>query len=133
MISSLISHVSAFVLGVAGVSLLFASDVLLPSIVLGFPADAAWLGQLLSAGWLAVAFLNWVHRSAMLGGIYGRPVVLSNFTLYVISALSLVRVLQGNAAPLWLWPAFAVAAMLSMVYGVLLLRGPFAADLRRAS
>jgi hypothetical protein len=133
MISSLISYVSSVVLAVAGVALLFASDVILPSVVSGFPVDAAWLGQLLAAAWLGVAFLNWAHRATVLGGIYGRPVVLANFALYVISALSLVRVLHGNAASAWLWPAFAVAAVLALAYGALLLRGPFAADMRTAS
>jgi hypothetical protein len=133
MISSLISTGSALVLAVAGVALLFASDVILPSVVPGFPAGAAWLGQLLSAAWLGVAFLNWAHRATVLGGIYGRPVVLANFALYVISALSLVRVLHGNPAPVWLWPAFVVSAVLAVAYGVLLLRGPFAADMRGAS
>ena len=130
MISSLISHVSALVLAIAGVALLFASDVILPSVVSGFPADSAWLGQLLAASWLGVAFLNWTHRTTVLGGIYGRPVVLTNFALYVISALSLVRVLPGTAASVWLWPAFIVSAVLAVAYGVLLLRGPFATDMR---
>lgn len=133
MISSLISSVSALVLAVAGVALLFGSDVILPSVVSGFPVDAAWLGQLLAAAWLGVAFLNWAHRTTVLGGIYGRPVVLANFALYVMSALSLVRVLYGSALSVWLWPAFVVSAVLAVAYGALLLRGPFAADMRTAS
>ncbi len=128
MISSLISHVSALVLAVAGVALLFASDVILPSVVSGFPIDAAWLGQLLAAAWLGVAFLNWARRTAVLGGIYSRPVVVANLVLYAISALSLVRVLHGNTASVWLWPAFVASAVLAAAYGALLLLGPFAAD-----
>lgn len=133
MISSLISHVSALVLAIAGVALLFASDMILPCVISGFPAAAAWLGQLLAAAWLGVAFLNWTQRASVLGGIYGRPVVLANFALYVISALSLVRVVHGNAASVWLWPALVVSALLALAYGALLLRGPFGADIRSAS
>jgi len=125
MISAVVSHVSALVLAVAGVVLLFASDVVLPHVAPGFPASAAWLGQLLAAAWLGVAVLTWLRRGAILGGIYGRAIVLGNFGLYFISALSLVRVLHNGVAQLWLWPAFVVSATLALSYGALLLGGPF--------
>lgn len=131
MISSLISHVSALVLAAVGASLLFASDVILPYVVTGFPVGAAWLGQLLAAAWLGVAFLNWAHRATVLGGIYGRPVVLTNFALYAISALSLMRVLGGSTA--LVWSAFVVSAVFALIYAALLLCGPFDADMRAAN
>lgn len=132
MISSFITHVSALILAMAGAAFLFASDVILPAAIAGFPPDAAWLGQLLAAAWLGLAFLNWTHRTTVLGGIYGRPVVLANFALYVMSALSLARVVDGSSASAWLWPALIVSAVLAMGYGTLLLWGPFDADMRAA-
>ena len=69
MTSSLISRLSACVLFLGGATLLFAPDVILPALVPGFPPAAAWLGQLLGASWLAVAALNWLHRSTVLGGM----------------------------------------------------------------
>jgi hypothetical protein len=124
MISSLLSRVSAALLLLGGGALLFASDVLLPALVQGFPPAAAWLGQLLGAALLGVAALNWLQRGAVLGGIYGRPVVFANFVLYFVSALSLLRALLGGGAPRALWLVFAPAAALAMAYGALLLRGP---------
>jgi hypothetical protein len=125
MISSLLSRVSAGVLLLGGIALLFASDVLLPALIPGFPPSAAWLGQLLGAAWLGVAALNWLQRAAVLGGIYSRPVVLANLALYVVSALSLLRVLLEGGGPLAMWAAAGVAGVLAAVYGALLLRGPF--------
>jgi hypothetical protein len=125
VISSLLSRTSAIVLLLGGLALLFAPDVLLPALVPGFPPAAAWLGQLLGAAWIGVAALNWLQRAAVLGGIYGRPVVLANVALYFISALSLLRALLGGAAPPALWLALAPMAALAAAYGVLLLRGPF--------
>lgn len=119
------SHVSAALLGLTGVALLFASDTLLPAVIPGFPPAGMWLGQLLAAAWLGVAALNWLQRAARLGGIYGRPTVLANLTLYLVSALSLLRVLLAGGAPSVLWLAFALAAVLAAVYGTLLIRGPF--------
>lgn len=69
----------------------------------------------------------------MLGGIYGRPMVLANLALYFISALSLLRVLLGHGAPPVMWLAVAVTGALAVAYGVLLLRGPFGAPKRSAS
>jgi hypothetical protein len=125
VISSLLSRLSAGVLLLGGVALLFASDALLPVLVPGFPPAGAWLGQLLGAAWLGVAALNWLQRAAVLGGIYGRPVVFANLAVYVVSALSLLRALAGGAAPPVLWVALVPAAALAAAYGALLLRGPF--------
>ena len=125
MISSRLSRVSAVVLLLAGAALLFAPDVLLPAVVTDFPPAAAWLGQLLGAAWLGVAALNWLQRATVLGGIYGRPVVLANVALYFISALSLLRALLGGAVPAALWLVLVPTALLAAAYGALLLRGPF--------
>ena len=125
MTSSLISRLSACVLFLGGATLLFAPDVILPALVPGFPPAAAWLGQLLGAGWLAVAALNWLQRSTVLGGIYGRPTVLANFTLYFVSALSLLRGLSTASTPLIVWVVSGAASALAVAYGALLFRGPF--------
>lgn len=123
--SSLTSRVSAAVLLLGGVALLFAPDVLLPALVPGFPPAAAWVGQLVAAAWLGIATLNWLQRGAMLGGIYGRPTVLANVALYAISALSLLSAAAAPGTPRSLWVPAVAALVLAIVYGALLLRGPF--------
>lgn len=125
MISSLLSRASAAVLLVGGIVLLFASDALLPAVLPGFPPSGAWLGQLLGASWLAVAALNWLQRGAILGGIYGRPVVFANLVLYFISALSLARALFDGGAPSVLWLPLVVMGVMAAIYAALLYRGPF--------
>ena len=125
VISPIVSSTSAGVLGATGAVLLFGSDVVLPRVVPGFPAGAAWIGQLVGAAWLGMAGLNWLQRRAVLGGIYGRPVVFANLALYFVSALSLLRALLAGSAPSGLWAAFALAAAMATGYGALLLRGPF--------
>ena len=118
----MIARVSALVLAVAGLPLLFASDVLLPQLLPGVPPNAAWVGQLIAAGWLSIALFNWNSRGTLLGGIYGRPAVNLNLVMYTISALALVKA-DGNRAPtLSLAIPFAVMAV---VYGAAMFRGPF--------
>lgn len=129
MIAPILSRISAGVLLVCGVALLFASDVLLPALIPAFPPAAAWLGQLLGAAWLGLAALNWLQRRAVLGGIYGRPIVLANLTVFFVSALSLMRALPGK--PPALWAAAGVAVLLAAGYAVLLFAGPFEGAGRR--
>ncbi|MEI7037633.1 hypothetical protein [Fulvimonas yonginensis] len=126
--STLITTASAIVLGAGGIALLFASDVLLPHVLPGMAAGATVLGQLVSAGWLAVAWLNWNQRRIVVGGIYGRPTVLANLGLYLVSAFSLAHAAKANGAPPVLGGLALLFGAFALLYGMLLLRGPFGAD-----
>ena len=124
-ISSRVSTLSAIVLAVGGVALLFAPDVVMPALVPGFPPSAVWLAQLLAAAWLGVAALDWLQRATLLGGIYGRPVVLANLALYFIGDLAVLRALREPDAAPALWIIAVPATLLAIAYGALMLRGPF--------
>ena len=65
---------------------------------------------------------NWNSRRTTLGGIYGRPIVNLNLVLYLVSALSLLKVQDPTLAVRVLTLPMAIMAM---VYAALLLRGPF--------
>ena len=121
-VSSTISRLSAVYLGGLGLAFLFASDALLPRLIPGFPPAAAWLGQLLAAAWLAAAALNWNGRNTVLGGVYGRPLVNMNLLMYFIGALALAK---GGTGTLLASLLTAPMSLFALVYGVVLLRGPF--------
>ncbi|MEO8224275.1 MAG: hypothetical protein ABI661_05675 [Gammaproteobacteria bacterium] len=132
MISSLISRTSAGFLAIGGLVLLFAPDELLPRALPAFPVTVSWMGQLVAAGWLGLAVLNWVSRSTVLGGIYGRPVVLANAWFYFIGATTLLRVMFAHEHLMMLgWIAVPVAVFAG-VYAWLLFRGPIGGDFARA-
>jgi len=85
---------------------------------------ALWLGQLLGAAWLGLAALNWINRRLILGGVFGRPIVLANAVPYFISAMVLIRaaIHQPQASV----ELMAIATItLAVAYGALLFRGPF--------
>ena len=122
--SALITRTSAVLLASGGIALLFSADAILPVLATGFPEHASWLGQVVGAGWLAVAALNWLNRSTLIGGIYGRPVVLTNLILYFIGSMVLLRALRDPAtAPALWWVAMPYLAM-ALVYSVVLFKGP---------
>lgn len=126
---------SAAVLLSGGLALLFGADVLLPMLAPApgpeagarvastRAAETAWIGQLLGAAWLGPAALNWLSRDARLGGIHGRPVVLANLVLYVVSAMTALRALRvvGVVG----WTVAGPALVLVATYAALLLPGPF--------
>ena len=131
MVSTLVSRLSSLTLFFGGFTLLFAPDAVLPRLVPGFPAGGAWLGQLLAAAWLGVAMLDWTSQHAVLGGIYGRPVVLANAALYFVTATSLARAVSRGVGSAAVWAILAIAVAFAAVYGWLLYRGPVARDLER--
>ena len=124
----MISRVSAAILALAGVGLLFAPDVILPRLIPGFPAHGLWLGQLLAAAWMAVGALNWLNQGALLGGIYSRPLVLTNAALYFISATVIIRSIANREMPATVGLAAIPAVFLAGIYGWLLFRGPTERD-----
>lgn len=128
MISTGLSRASAGLLSSGGLALLFAPDVILPRLAPGFMVSDAWIGQLLAAAWLALAALNWLSRAALLGGIYGRPVVLTNAVFYFVAAMVLLRAIATRGVPPALWFLAAPAVILAAVYGWLLFRGPLERD-----
>lgn len=125
MISGIVSRSSAAFLGGAGLALLFAPDVVLRALIPGMPAQAYWLGQLLAAAWLGVASLNWMQRGAVIGGIYARPLVSANVVLYVVSSLSLGRVVLAPGAGWSIWLPAVVMYVFAATYVALMFRGPF--------
>jgi hypothetical protein len=72
--------------------------------------------------------MNWTTRFTMVGGIYGRAVVLANATAYLVSAMTLLRVVRTGAATIVVLALTIVTLVMAALYGYLLLRGPFAAD-----
>ena len=125
MTSAIVTRVNALLLFAAGILLLFASDRILPSLVAGYPAGGVWVGQVLSAAFLGFAALNWLQRRTPVGGIYGRPLVIANLTLYLVSAMSLVRLALDGSAARAFQAIVGVLSLMAVLYLVLLFRGPF--------
>lgn len=104
---------SAAVLGALGIAASFAPQELLDYFG-SPPATAAVLAvQLLGAAWLALAMLDWMSRGTTIGGIYGRPLVVTNLTCFAISTIVVAKlVLQAPDAMLAIMLcAFAVPAV----------------------
>ena len=96
MNTKLLMTASSLVLGFAGVSALFAPDVLLGMVGVPMGNPLSVLIQLLGALYFSVALMNWTAKDSAIGGIYARPVSLGNFAHFFIGALLLIRYQLSN-------------------------------------
>ena len=52
--------------------------------------------QIMGSMYLGFAMLNWMMKNNLIGGIYGRPLVLGNFVHFFVSTFALVKVVQPS-------------------------------------
>ncbi len=81
--------------------------------------------QIIGACYLGMAMLNWMTKQQLLGGIYGKPVTVLNFTHFSVSAITLIKVLDVSST--LFYPVVILAILyagLSLGFGYLMLQTP---------
>lgn len=121
MSTRVLATVSAVLLGAAGIALLFAADDILAALAGTNDRIVVAMAQLLGGAWLGLAWATWLTRGTPQGGIYGRPIVLANATLYFVSAMVCARGAGGSTAML---AAALVAGVMAAVYGLVMFGRP---------
>lgn len=83
---------SSLFLGISGITLLFFPQELVQIVYEG-NSNALFeiIIQLISALFFGFAMLNWMSKTILMGGIYGKAIYVSNFAHYSIGTLSLLR------------------------------------------
>ena len=79
------------------------------------------LASLLGACLFGFASMNWIARHSLLGGIYGRAVVVGNQAHFFVGCLLLLRHLSPAASPA-VWALFGVYLLGAVLFSVLLFR-----------
>ena len=118
-----VMSVSASVLAVLGLAFLFIPEAGGPMVGLELLPPVGV--QLLAAGLLGFAALNWVGRSAIYGGIYGRPIVLANFGYGIISATTLASAVLDERLSSRAWVLVAVFALQSGAFSHVMRMAPW--------
>jgi hypothetical protein len=115
----------AAVLGVAALALIFAPELVLACFAIAPAAGALLLGQLYGAALFGLAVVAWFARTMLLGGIYGRAIVVGGFAHALVGVFALLRAVRASPANGWIWGAFIVYAALAIWFGTLMFgRGP---------
>lgn len=116
---------SAVILGAAAIVLIFAPETVLASLAIAPSPTAVPLAQLYGAALFGFSQMFWTARGMLLGGIYGRAVVVGGFTNGFIGAFVLLHALLPAHASSVVWGACAVYVILAIVFGTLMFgRGP---------
>lgn len=108
----------AVLYGAAGLALVFAPAEILAS--LGGPATSvgAWLAQLLGSALLGLAWLNWLQRSAKVGGIFGRHVLLPNLMFTTVAFWLTLSAWRHQPERLSVLVVGVVFGTLSVLFGI---------------
>jgi hypothetical protein len=99
MNSKLLMTVSSILFMIVGVLFSFAPDEAVT--YLGWNSESAILFQLAGAMYFGFGMINWTAKANLIGGIYGRPIALGNFTHAAIAGLALIKITTkqgGNPA-----------------------------------
>lgn len=89
---------SALLMGLLGLGASFVPQEILSYV--GAPTDgfSVVVMEITGALYLGFAFLNWMARGNIIGGIYSRPVALGNFLhFFLVTVVLLEEVLRGQA------------------------------------
>ncbi len=114
---------AAIVLSITGIVTLFAPEILLTH-VLGTVLAPHPLVSMLGGLMFAFGYMNWMGRNAILGGIYGKPMVTANFVHGLVGTTSLWDLITPEA-PLLAWGLLAFYVWYTASYGILMTRPPW--------
>ena len=114
--------ISAVILGAAGIILTFMPLEI--SRFLNLSMSPPIVFQILGALYFGFAMLNWTAKANLIGGIYSRPVAISNFTHFLVGGLALLKLLLHNTNEPYIW-AFAIPYLLfALLFGYVLFANP---------
>ena len=71
---------SAIILALIGISLIFLPKEILDYLELSVSETLQLLMQIIGSLYFAFAILNWMSKGSLIGGIYGRPIAMANLT-----------------------------------------------------
>ena len=129
MNTKLIMSLSALAVGGSGIVLSFAPELLLDGIDIPVTGSATLLVQVMGGLYLGFGMLNWMAKAGLIGGIYNRPLVIANFTHFLVVALALIKVLTSQQdMPLVVWVAGLLYGVFALLFGIIMFRHPLKAE-----
>ena len=129
MNTKLIMSISALVVGGSGIVLSFAPELLLEGMDIPVTGSATLLFQVMGGLYLGFGMLNWMAKAGLIGGIYNRPLVIANFTHFLVVALALIKVLTSQQdMPLVVWVAGLLYGVFALLFGIIMFRHPLKAE-----
>lgn len=123
MNTKLLMTVSSVLLLAAGIAITFLPQEILAQFTAQSNQELTLTLQILGAFYFAFGMVNWLAKESLLGGIYGRPIVVGNVTHFLIGALALVKGITLHNSIL-LWIAAAVYAVFAAAFTLVMYTQP---------
>jgi len=115
--------VSAFYYAITGLVCLFFPEEILLKIHSNTEEELILFSQLFGAAILSFAYLNWFFRNSLIGGIYGRPISITNLTFNLITGLILLNFSFRNQELLCIIP-MVIHLLLAVFFGLISRKTP---------
>ena len=80
--------------------------------------------QLAGALYLGFAVMNWTAKGSVLGGIYGRAIVLGNLLHFTMGALALLKAAMATGLGMIVWVLTGIYAVFALLFGRMLFTHP---------
>ena len=116
---------SAMILALIGISLIFLPNEILDYLELSVSETLQLLMQIIGSFYFAFAILNWMSKGGIIGGIYNRPIAMANLTHFVIAGLALIKgVLSNPSLSYVIWSIAIIYSIFAIFFGIVAFRHP---------
>ena len=116
---------SAMILAMIGISLIFLPNEILDYLELSVSETLQLLMQIIGSFYFALAILNWMSKGSLIGGIYGRPIAMANLTHFVIAGLALIKGILANPSLSYvIWSIAIIYSIFAIFFGIVAFRHP---------
>ena len=117
--------ISAMILALIGISLIFLPKEILDYLELSVSETLQILMQIIGSFYFAFAILNWMSKGSIIGGIYNRPIAMANLTHFVIAGLALIKGIVANPSLSYvIWSIAIIYSMFAIFFGIVAFRHP---------
>ena len=125
MNTKLLMTLSAMILALIGISLIFLPNEILDYLELSVSETLQLLMQIIGSFYFAFAILNWMSKGSIIGGIYNRPIAMANLTHFVIAGLALIKgVLANPSLSYVIWSIAIIYSIFAILFGIVAFKHP---------
>ena len=116
---------SAMILALIGISLIFLPKEILDYLELSVSDTLELLMQIIGSFYFAFAILNWMSKGSIIGGIYNRPIAMANLAHFVIAGLALIKGILANPSLSYvIWSIAIIYSIFAILFGIVAFKHP---------
>ena len=116
---------SAIILALIGISLIFLPKEILVYLELSVSETLQLLMQIIGSLYFALAILNWMSKGSIIGGIYNRPIAMANLAHFVIAGLALIKGILANPSLSYvIWSIAIIYSIFAILFGIVAFKHP---------